>query len=77
MIRLFLQGWLYVSLQTAAVILLARNSYGAAIAVQFAINLLWSVNVRGVNARSGWAGLVYAAGAATGAATGIGLTRFV
>lgn len=68
---LFGQGCIYVGLQAANVVQLARHHYGGAFVVGFLISLLWSWNVKGVANRSGWAGVVYASGAAIGTVAGM------
>lgn len=68
---LFGQGVVYVGLQAANVVQLARHHYTGAFVVGFLISLLWSWNVKGVAVRSGWAGVVYASGAAVGTVLGM------
>lgn len=68
---LFGQGVVYVGLQAANVVQLARHHYVGAFIVGFLISLLWSWNVKGVAFRSGWGGVVYAFGAAVGTILGL------
>ena len=68
---LFVQGALYVGLQAANVVQLARHRVGPAFVVGFLISLLWSFNVKGVAFRSGWGGVIYALGAAVGTVIGM------
>ena len=70
-LQLFAQGIVYVGLQAANVVQLAKHHYVGAFVVGFLISLLWSWNVRGVAFRSGWGGVVYAAGAAVGTIAGL------
>lgn len=70
---LFGQGVVYVGLQAANVVQLARHHYGGAFVVGFLISLLWSWNVKGVAHRGGFGGVVYATGAAFGTVIGMWL----
>ena len=74
---LFTQGCVYVGLQAANVVQLARHHYTEAFVVGFLISLLWSWNVKGVAARGGWGGVVYASGAAVGTVLGMFLSGLV
>jgi len=68
---LFVQGMVYVGLQAANVVQLARHHFVGAFVVGFLISLLWGWNVKGVAFRCGWGGVVYAAGAAVGTVIGM------
>lgn len=68
---LFLRGVLYVGLQAINTVQLAEHRYLGAFVVGFLISLVWSFNVRQVAIRSGWAGAVYALGAAVGTVGGL------
>lgn len=76
-VGIFGQGYLMVTLQAAGVMQLAQHHLPGALVTSFAINLLWSMNVRGIARRGGWGGLLYALGAVCGTATGFFLTQFV
>lgn len=69
--RLFFQGCIYVGLQAANVVQLARHHYVGAFIVGFLISLVWSRNVKDISCRSGWAGVVYSFGAACGTVIGL------
>lgn len=68
---LFFRGVVYVGLQAANVVQLAKHHYGGAFVVGFLISLLWSWNVKAVATRNGWAGVVYSFGAAVGTVVGL------
>lgn len=68
---LFFRGVVYVGLQAANVVQLARHHYVGAFIVGFLISLLWSWNVKAVATRDGWAGVVYSFGAAVGTVLGL------
>lgn len=68
---LFGQGCVYVGLQAANVVQLARHHYTGAFVVGFLISLVWSRNVKDISCRSGWAGVVYSFGAAVGTVLGL------
>jgi hypothetical protein len=60
-----------VSLVALNTIQLAHGKHAGAVAVSFGISFLWWQNSSRHRLDSKWAGLVYAAGAAAGTATGI------
>jgi hypothetical protein len=71
MIALFLRGWLMVALVSTNTIQLAHDKHAGAVAVSFCISFLWWQNSSKHRCDTKWSGVVYAAGAAVGTATGI------
>jgi hypothetical protein len=65
-VSLFLRGFTIVALQAANVVVISRHSVVGAMAVSFALNLLWFGNAQA--AMKGPGRWTYASGAACGAA---------
>jgi len=72
-ISLFFRGWLIVSLVAHNTVAISSGDYPRAIVGGYLISLVWWWNARSAaHAKKSWqAGLVYAAGAALGTATGM------
>ena len=78
MIRLFLCGWLIVTLTAMNVAFIAAHAYPLAFVTGFGISFVWYGNTgKASDDRSRLAHVVYASGAACGTATGMWLASLL
>jgi hypothetical protein len=77
-VRLFLRGWLIVTLTALNVSQIAHGRYAGAFVCGTAISAVWWANAGSASDDRSWrAGAAYALGAGCGTLTGMVLARFI
>jgi len=77
MIKLFLMGYIQVMLVTAQTYMIARESYAGVIIVGFFLRYVWTANVKRAAFGTHEEKIIYSAGAAAGAISGMIIAKAI